>query len=386
MPSAAELRALGQYVGGPQPGRGRQLMELLGQTWPARAVRDTANAVGGYVQHVGDAVAGRVDPMAVEPAMDFSLAIGGPSLAMAPLKQGPGTFGGMKSHIGPKTSALNEAKGMEKAGGYADEILEKTGWFKDVDGHWKHEIDDSTGKLSPFALGSLNLGVQKKLGEIYEGPVLEAYPHLKDVRITNNVPEGAWGVYRGNEIGLAPGRSLQDTESTLLHEIQHGIQQREGFAKGGSVEEFVGDPAVIANTKRQMEELKDARGALLTLEDMDARKAWLRQRGHEPGSDAWEYAMGLRREDVGKIDEGILRLQQALKAAEDPEGSYRRLAGEVESRNVQHRRTMNAQDRVESPPWYTRDVQEDFLVRGQTDPDPMKGWLFRRSVPLGPRT
>jgi hypothetical protein len=64
MPSAAELRALGQYVSDqPQPGRGRQLMELLGQTWPVRGAK-------AMLQHPGNVMAGLADAGDVEGALD----------------------------------------------------------------------------------------------------------------------------------------------------------------------------------------------------------------------------------------------------------------------------------------------------------------------------
>jgi hypothetical protein len=65
MASAAELRALGQYVSEPKPGRGRQLMELLGQTWPVRGVQ-------AMLQHPGNVYAGLADAGDVAGALDVA--------------------------------------------------------------------------------------------------------------------------------------------------------------------------------------------------------------------------------------------------------------------------------------------------------------------------
>jgi hypothetical protein len=72
MPDARELMALGQYAGGPQPGRAQQLIDILKQTWPARAAQEAytfatapKRAYTGELQ-MWDPVTGHVSDEAVE--------------------------------------------------------------------------------------------------------------------------------------------------------------------------------------------------------------------------------------------------------------------------------------------------------------------------------
>ena len=46
------------------------------------------------------------------------------------------------------------------------------------------------------------------------------------------------------------GRPLDQQESTALHETQHAIQDREGFARGGSDADFLNDMERQAHSRR----------------------------------------------------------------------------------------------------------------------------------------
>lgn len=85
------------------------------------------------------------------------------------------------------------------------------------------------------------MGQVYRLSEILDAPELfAAYPSLKDV-VVDMDPTETGGTYfqrRGNmDERIVVGRDkLTRTEilSTILHEIQHGIQFREGFSQGGA--------------------------------------------------------------------------------------------------------------------------------------------------------
>ncbi|MCI6178491.1 MAG: hypothetical protein MR658_06675, partial [Campylobacter sp.] len=55
-------------------------------------------------------------------------------------------FGGEKA-LGANKAKLENAKDMAKNGAKDDEIWAKTGWYKDIDGKWKFEINAEGGKL-----------------------------------------------------------------------------------------------------------------------------------------------------------------------------------------------------------------------------------------------
>lgn len=143
---------------------------------------------------------------------------------------------------------LEQAKNMEAEGAGREEIYKATGWHKGVDGMWRFEIPDNLDKIDFSKL--LDSGTVT-LGEIYDNPQLyKAYPFLKDMLVLSaDLPDNVRGSvsYYGR---YATSASIQlnkkhfvDSDakathkklaSTLLHEIQHLIQDYEGFASGGS--------------------------------------------------------------------------------------------------------------------------------------------------------
>ena len=75
-----------------------------------------------------------------------------------------------------------------------------------------------------------------KYDELYE-----AYPELSEMRVSLRLPEdrreaGAWYDPERREIFLNVERTEKQWREKLLHEVQHAIQEIEGFARGGSPE------------------------------------------------------------------------------------------------------------------------------------------------------
>lgn len=143
---------------------------------------------------------------------------------------------------------LEQAKNMEAEGAGREEIYKVTGWHKGVDGMWRFEIPDNLDKIDFSKL--LDSG-NVTLGEIYDNPQLyKAYPFLADILVLSaDMPDNVRGSvsYYGR---YATSASIQlnkkhfvdgdakathkNLASTLIHEIQHLIQDYEGFASGGS--------------------------------------------------------------------------------------------------------------------------------------------------------
>lgn len=55
-------------------------------------------------------------------------------------------------------------------------------------------------------------------------------------------------------------------------------------------------------------------------------------------------------------------LADKKREVSDPYAQYKRLAGEVEARNVQKRMNMTPEERRATPPWETLDVPESELI------------------------
>ena len=97
-------------------------------------------------------------------------------------------------------------------------------------------------------MGSREYG--KASSFIAHGDLGEAYPDVYKIhtRISPKEVGNARGHYsRGNDLQservvLGEKPIFDSHKSTMLHELQHAIQNREGFARGGSPEQFEGSP------------------------------------------------------------------------------------------------------------------------------------------------
>ena len=158
---------------------------------------------------------------------------------------------------------LETAREMEIAGKTAKEIRYATGWERGADKNWRYEIDD--GKFDAGFFDKVQETIKRrfvdkklfsfrgfsnnaKLGDIYHNPELyKAYPKLKKLKVSfmayhiNGDPvfKGMYIASRfpfSNEIliNTVPIHfykyDLNKVQEILVHEIQHAIQDVEGFA------------------------------------------------------------------------------------------------------------------------------------------------------------
>jgi hypothetical protein len=149
---------------------------------------------------------------------------------------GLGILGG-KGAVGADIGALNLAKIRTAAGQTADSTWANTGWGEFPDREWKFEISDQASKLEPFTDGR-KIG---NLDEVFKHSELFArYPDLKktEVEFDHHLAADEYGYFDKdkNKIVINPTLDPPEMKATLLHEIQHWVQDREGFAYGGSPE------------------------------------------------------------------------------------------------------------------------------------------------------
>jgi hypothetical protein len=148
-----------------------------------------------------------------------------------------------------RRDSLDTAKAMAAQGKTAEEIRAVTGWFPGrYDGKMRWEIPDSGAKLTakwenlPAFTGLFGKPEYILLKDALDHPELfAAYPQLGDVWLSK---QGQifdfFGAVQGwfnpdtNSLNVTP--NAKDPLSTLLHETQHWIQQREGFARGSNTE------------------------------------------------------------------------------------------------------------------------------------------------------
>ena len=170
------------------------------------------------------------------------------------------SFGG-KGAKGANLAALNRAKTLAARGRDMEQVRKDTGWHRGKDGKWRFEISDHDAKLKvdgatagevlSNALFDVELdgGTRVTVGDILDHPALfSAYPELANIPV-NVAPKNVTArariitTKRGQpvEVQLQARTARDSMASHLLHEIQHGIQSYEGFAGGGSKQNFISE-------------------------------------------------------------------------------------------------------------------------------------------------
>jgi hypothetical protein len=238
------------------------------------------------------------------------------------------------------TRALGKAMSMEGRGASRDEIWNETGrmgqhWYRDVDGEWKFEIPDRDATIKPDLEESYGTQYYPKAdnvgGLLAHGDLYGAYTDLGKIDLSQ--PSTLGGVFRDTGASYLPRHSEiqqvggepvvreipdritiyedrrldpQTTKSSVLHELQHAIQDREGFAKGGSLETAYA--AKVGQVTDRMNELgglsalkkyNDAWDDYSELNSLDVISNFrnIKQPRHLLGSQSWyKYSGDVRRE------------------------------------------------------------------------------------------
>ena len=284
---------------------------------------------------------------------------------------------------------LDVAKQMEEAKKDAKVIKMATGWERGADGKWRYEMPDAKIK-DTLDVGGGNIVKRNEEDMLWNGGKLEKaidapelfklYPQLKDVRINtdaimNDMPSN--GEYNPQTKTITiHADELKYLNSILNHEIQHVIQREEGFAHGGTPEQVERDfNAAKAEWK--------ARSYAFELEE----KA--KEMGGEYNQSAVEKALIQEYKDMDmpefipdketrikgfnyfargyadrSMDDAIkrFRLDRFQRTDFDSYQEYRKLAGEVESRNVEKRLGMTDEERRNSLASETEDVNRDEQI------------------------
>lgn len=282
------------------------------------------------------------------------------------LSAGPGTMAGVKAAtMKGKLADLGQAQVMESNGIHRDQVLKETGFFRGTDGRWRHEIDDSKAVFdNNWVSSSEHDKISEPITHILDHPELyKAYPQLKNVRVIFDPNYKGAAEWNGRDITM--GRGYTDNQGVLMHEVQHAIQDIEGFAKGGAPgvhgKDFnlKYDAAVkdLVPETRDLLEKSDSTG--LTPKE-EARFEYLKQ---------------------------VINKYHEYRDAGNAEAReyYKRLAGETEARNVDTRLLMSEESRRKLTPWNTEDisrhrqipVDEPALTSAYGVIDPLTGKLIK---------
>jgi hypothetical protein len=279
-----------------------------------------------------------------------------PSAAMNALGVLPfvsGTFIGK----GAKTWDALKAADAEKriaAGDDVRKVWKETGTFKGPDGHLRQEIPDNKAKIhrgnvsDPEQFMDVFHEAQVRetgvpLGNaLFHQKAYEAYPQTSALRfkVSGDNPSinGSYDEF-GKTISITDPYAAKQgagssAESVTLHELQHAIQGREGWAKGGNPESM-GLKDLLPHDRSRVEDIRTRAAKLDSLGFYDAAQE--------------------------------MRRNLNAMSPDYKNRAYRTLAGEAEARATQARMNMNMEQRLNTYPLDSYDVPVDqLIIRGNT--------------------
>lgn len=207
-------------------------------------------------------------------------------------------FGGLNARNADR-DALHSFKEMEAAGADRGDIWRATGWYRGVDKKPRFEISDDEAELIP--------GGKTAAAAINHPKLFEHYPELRNVAVVwrSDLPQGsasyrAASAGRPETIEISSNGTTNLRLATLLHELDHAVQERELFAPGTS--------------QPRMQQLIKKLGGV-----------------------------GPRR-------------------ITDAQDAYEATAGEVQADNVENRWPMTRAARRATPPWETQSIPDDQQI------------------------
>ena len=163
-----------------------------------------------------------------------------------------GTFIGKDAKLWDKLAEKRFLQ-LEKAGMAPEQIWKETGVFRGADNDLRQEISDKlaflkgSGSFGDVVMNRLNayknaginqIGDPIRASDIYHHPALfKAYPSLAKTEI-EFIPKGqkAIGQMGENTLKMQYDTPNKEAQSVMLHELQHAIQNYEGFSPGSNTQ------------------------------------------------------------------------------------------------------------------------------------------------------
>lgn len=170
--------------------------------------------------------------------------------------------------------ALARARQMAEAGVPREKIWQQEGWFQGPDKKWRFELDDSGSSLAQMPAKPVDHMGQ--LNQTFSHPELfAAYPSMEKIALRSSAGDGAYyqprrGFTMPERISI--GVETGNPRSAALHEAQHAVQVREGFAPGGNP---AADPSLYNKIAGEVEARAVQARRDLTPEQRRERPPWL---------------------------------------------------------------------------------------------------------------
>ena len=186
----------------------------------------------------------------------------------------------MQDECNTRLDKLHIARDMYEAGKDMRTIKLATGWeLNGADGKWRYEVDDSFyrvirtlpewNSIKEFNDANMTLGRMLSGAEY----LLATYPDLVDTKVVirEDYGPGQGGYQPATNTIFLGGAKFPLMRLTLLHEVQHAIQEIEGFAQGASTrhmtiaehDRYAGEVESYNVEKRHQMSLDERRNSLI---------------------------------------------------------------------------------------------------------------------------
>lgn len=301
-----------------------------------------------------------------------------------------GIFGGIKSKTA-NLQLLQQAKNLIAGGADPEAVRQSTGWMKGFDGEWKYEISDH--------LLDVKVDPRTSKVRVHHPDLRRAYPDLMGKLKVEwfDAPLDKRGRYDPENHVMHLNSRLEPSEwnEVVAHELQHPIQDIEGFSGGASPTH----PGVLAVSRAERDQLRKQH--LATLDEYRAAfDAWKAAKIQEnpkrfsrmKGEDL--HDMFTRQAEVGDLARRMEKAAEELGWIDTPSGAkfhahqtYERAMGEYEAREAQRRQAWTPEERRQMAPYqHSQAIPEPRLIdmrllQTPDEPQALSGLLGRA---LGP--
>lgn len=287
------------------------------------------------------ALAAQGQPYSAQDVVNTALSTGlsGLSMGGAPVGSAGMFIGKQAKKWDPMSHKV--AVQMEAGGAHPRDIWSQTGNYRGADGQWRQELSDKAARINDFdstRYSNDSYGKDRDLPDaINHNQLMQAYPDLNNYKMSMHSSDknsifdeyvhGALHPYI-KKIGVYGAQSEPSGRRSALHEIQHVIQDKEGWSPGTNMNDhFI--KSFVANQEKQ-QNLQRAQ----KLDDFI-----LQNPGYKNNNELRKLSIKLKAMEPKKsiTDEKLL-------------AAYKRSAGEVEARATAARMNLtNKQRRAKFP-------------------------------------
>ena len=179
-----------------------------------------------------------------------------------------GILAGVKGATNVGGDVLRRMRLAEEAaqgGRRGQNLWREFGMEQGLEGKMRFEIPDTSATLKQWPIPKNELGftsAKGTMGQFIDHPELfKAYPDL--ARVPTTIDQSPVGKYysgvssAGGAIG-AKAETKEDMLRVLLHELQHGVQKREGFLRGTNLKDAVTASGASRESPELIEQLAKA--------------------------------------------------------------------------------------------------------------------------------